>query len=83
MDVSVNLVMADEVTIPKKTLKEIEEFANGAYFLLTFSSEGRPVAMFFNETEKDGLALEAALERYMDKLAQERFKEEKEEGDED
>jgi len=74
----------EDFTIPPKFLKELAEFSNGGYFLLTFSEKGRPVVHFHADTEKDQIALEGSLERYMDKMTQERYKgSNQEENDED
>lgn len=66
---------SDDFIIPKKFLKQLEEFANGGFILLTFSSKGNPVVHHSYETKKDQLALESALFTYADKLDNQKFKE--------
>ncbi len=73
----------DDTTVPEKFLTELREFANGGYFLLTFSEQGRPVVHYFADTEKDELALEGALDRYMEKMMTDRYKKDKNPGAED
>jgi hypothetical protein len=66
----------DDFIIPKTFLKQLEEFANGGYILLTFSSKGNPVIHHAFETKKDQLALESAFFTYGNKLDNKKFDEE-------
>lgn len=57
-----------DFTIPEKFLSQLKEFSNGGFFLLTFSSLGKVVVHTASESEKDDLALNAALENYLNAL---------------
>ncbi len=63
----------DDFIIPEKFIKQLEEFSNGGFILLTFSSEGNPVVHHYYETKKDQLALESSLFTYADKLDRQKF----------
>jgi len=63
----------EDFIIPEKFIKQLEEFSNGGFILLTFSSAGRPVVHKYYETEKDRLALESALEIHAQRVAEARF----------
>lgn len=69
----------DDFIIPKKFLEQLEQFANGGFILLTFSTKGYPVVHHCFETKKDQLALESALFTYADKLDSKKFEEESKE----
>jgi len=66
----------NDFIIPEKFLKQLEEFANGGFILLTFSRNGNPVAHHAYESRKDQLAIEAFLESYSEKISRERFQSE-------
>lgn len=65
----------DDFIIPKKFLEQLEEFSNGGFILLTFSSKGNPVAHQAFETQKDKLALEAFLFSYANRVEDKQFEE--------
>lgn len=75
----------EDFIIPQKFIKQLEEFSNGGFILLTFSSEGNPVVHHHYETKKDQLALESSLFTYADKLDRHKYDSEEEttEDDED
>lgn len=66
---------SNEFIIPKKFLEQLEEFSNGGFILLTFSSKGNPVVHHSFETKKDQLALEATLYNYVEDLEDKKFDE--------
>lgn len=63
----------EDFIIPEKFIKQLEEFCNGGFILLTFSSQGNPVVHHHYETKKDQLALESSLFTYADKLESAKF----------
>lgn len=90
MDYSVKIGMEEhaDFIIPEKFLKQLEEFSNGGFIVLTFTKKGNPAAYQYYETKKDQMALEAFLEKFTDKVNRSRFEEteatvEPEDNDED
>ncbi len=73
----------EDFIIPEKFIKQLEEFCNGGFILLTFSSKGNPVVHHHYETKKDQLALEASLFMYADKLESAKFESNNKKKDED
>lgn len=63
----------EDFVIPEKFLKQLQEFSNGGFILMTFSSEGNPIIHFQVDTVKDRLALESTLFSYADKLDNDRY----------
>lgn len=63
----------EDFIIPEKFIKQLEEFCNGGFILLTFSSQGNPVVHHHYETKKDQLALESSLFTYANKLENAKF----------
>jgi len=71
----------DDFIIPERFIEQLKEFSNGGFVLLTFSKKGRTVVHTFAESEKDELAIQGALEKYMNKLEAQQFEREEDEED--
>lgn len=68
----------DDFIIPERFLKKLQEFSNGGFILLTFSAQGRVVVHTLYDSDKDRLALEAALGNWLDSVEIRRQNEENE-----
>ncbi len=73
----------DDFIIPKAFTDKLQEFTNGGFILITFSSKGNPVIHQYYETKKDQLALESELDIFAEKLSRDKYKDPDEEGGED
>ncbi len=67
---------SDDFIIPDKFIKQLQEFSNGGFILITFSSQGNPVVHHSFDSKKDQLALESAFNTYGNKLERLRMEEE-------